>query len=886
MDDLYARISSAAHDGALGLNNLKAPTLAQQKAGNYRVGRLMLHGLPISIEQPRNSYREGTDPNGVQWRCRMAADYGYIRGYRGADGDNLDVFIGLVPESDKVFVINQVSPDTGAFDEHKVMLGYMSEAGASRAYLESYSRDWKGLGSIVPCTLTQFKWWLKNGDLTRPITAKSLPYDGHAEMNQWDSNANPVGTDMTGLMYKLRQEDKDNLLLDAVTVEDVLEAADEVLEMDALVTPYSQIERKMGVLQTVMNAAGDAVKPVAMQITDPFKQAGTTNVAAVFELSDGQTVGIFFHNPDTTPAKIKPQDDLISWKWMLNKRDITLLVAPENGADLNVREVARRIMKVAEKNSASFARVNKNRAERLAAIAGLKTDVESKEAELASLTAREAELQAQLEAKQAEPAAPTAGEYQYSIDDTDGFMVTFTAPETIKGLKVWAREKADAMDKVQRAIDIHKASPYLDRRWNSPWGEVVSVSLASMPTLGPDSEMYTVAYSDGSMRNIRASDFNETAAKQAHDATPEGQAEKAAREAKYAADIEAAKKRDAEKQAADDAANAKIKKFTDAYGYTSMAAGKAREYLKTQVNYAGFGAMARMDFIENRIEAGARVTSSEENRIKDLSRTRFNRMDQREQDAHAKRQKEAGKKTVYYLSDFEITKVEADYAEYLASKRGDSQEAGSNDDQVNAPVDLDQIKAIFTDTQPMDGVPADWIIMNAPRPLVGDKLMENGDFLDGRFYAAIDPKASTFALYVNQNVKDAAAIVMVIPKDKQAAMAISGTKYEAMYKGLPVDQRARAVQPMINKLQGKTYGELKALMASVKDIQFSAVAEADSQFVAEAADGKVDFMDAANIDRLEAIEQKYPGGELGDQLGYAKTAAMDAIVDAFEKAAA
>ncbi|QOJ22956.1 MAG: hypothetical protein HRU78_04260 [Gammaproteobacteria bacterium] len=37
-------------------------------------------------------------------------------------------------------------------------------------------------------------------------------------------------------------------------------------------------------------------------------------------MSDGQTVSIFFHNPDTTPNKLTPADELISWKWLLNKR--------------------------------------------------------------------------------------------------------------------------------------------------------------------------------------------------------------------------------------------------------------------------------------------------------------------------------------------------------------------------------------------------------------------------------------------------------------------------------------------------------------------------------------------------------------------------------------
>lgn len=40
-------------------------------------------------------------------------------------------------------------------------------------------------------------------------------------------------------------------------------------------------------------------------------------------------------------------------------------------------------------------------------------------------------------------------------------------------------------------------------------------------------------------------------------------------------------------------------------------------------------------------------------------------------------------------------------------------------------------------TRPAD-IPQDWPIHNAPRPLYGTKTWE-GDFIHGRFYAAIDP---------------------------------------------------------------------------------------------------------------------------------------------------
>ena len=46
--------------------------------------------------------------------------YGYIRLTRGADGDHLDVYIGPDGETGRIFVLNQLDPRTGEFDEHKV----------------------------------------------------------------------------------------------------------------------------------------------------------------------------------------------------------------------------------------------------------------------------------------------------------------------------------------------------------------------------------------------------------------------------------------------------------------------------------------------------------------------------------------------------------------------------------------------------------------------------------------------------------------------------------------------------------------------------------------------------------------------------------------------
>ncbi|MCZ0926437.1 hypothetical protein L0636_00860 [Halomonas janggokensis] len=198
----------------------------------------------------------------------------------------------------------------------------------------------------------------------------------------------PLGISLDQLLYRIRRSDaEDGLIFDSVTLDDILEDADAVFELDALVSTGSMLSRKIATIERIMNATGKSVSVTASQVSSPFKRQGVVNVAAIFELSDGQTVTIMFHNPDAGTAKaLKPSDELISWKWLLNKKDITIVVAPERGSDVPIRQVARRIMNLAEKNSKTFARMNQKRAERLEYIDGLKGEIGELETELDSLT--------------------------------------------------------------------------------------------------------------------------------------------------------------------------------------------------------------------------------------------------------------------------------------------------------------------------------------------------------------------------------------------------------------------------------------------------------------------------------------------------------------------
>jgi len=413
MTDVFSNLQSAAHAGAFGMGSHAQPTPAQIKAGNYAKGSFRLHGLRITIETPMFQSRRGKE-DGKPWSITCMAHYGYVNGTKGADGDAVDVFVGPVPESLRVYVVNQNAKD-GSFDEHKVLLGFIDQDQACTAYMNSYEKGWTGLGSVAACTIKQFKYWLKHGDLSQPLSPDlpNIPQDEALSMTdvfaRWGADNLPVGQTVGALLYELRRSDPDGLMFDSATMADITESlADDGTMLDAMVIEYKQFERKAGQLLKVMQNVGGEVKADAVEVSKPFKSKGTTQVAMLFTMSDGQSVSVFFHNPDSTPNKLTPADELISWKWVQNKRDITAVVAPESGQDLNPRIVCRRIMALIQKNSAKFIKANEGKTARTAALDELKASVESKTGELAALDTQISELQAQLAEKKAAPVVPVA----------------------------------------------------------------------------------------------------------------------------------------------------------------------------------------------------------------------------------------------------------------------------------------------------------------------------------------------------------------------------------------------------------------------------------------------------------------------------------------------
>lgn len=179
--ELYPRlekpspVDAAAHEAATSPGNaLPEPTDAQKEAGNYAKGHVRIGGLDISIENPIGSERTGVDRDGKPWSVTMAAHYGYVRRTEGKDGEQVDVYIAEGTPQDwsgPAFVVDQVNPSTGRFDEHKVIIGTATREEAARLY-DAHFSDASGpsrRAAITQMPMQEFKQWLKDGNLKAPV---------------------------------------------------------------------------------------------------------------------------------------------------------------------------------------------------------------------------------------------------------------------------------------------------------------------------------------------------------------------------------------------------------------------------------------------------------------------------------------------------------------------------------------------------------------------------------------------------------------------------------------------------------------------------------------------------------------------------------------------
>ena len=268
--------AEAVHQAATSpTNDLPEPSDAQKAAGNYKVGRMRVAGLDISIENPQGSVRRGTSADGTAWETPMQDHYGYFRGTTAADGDKLDVFVkpGTTEDWDgPVFVVDQIDPRTGKLDEHKVVLGAADEAEAETVYRRNYSADWQGLGAITRLPMAAFKAWARSGKLKEPLgdisQAAAQPATIPAPA-QADASPAPGGEAVPDAAAPVRAGGADDVQPDPAPVADVEAPAAEAAAPAAPQAPFTWTLNPQGTL---------AVRGDPAQIRARMKAAGVTKM--------------------------------------------------------------------------------------------------------------------------------------------------------------------------------------------------------------------------------------------------------------------------------------------------------------------------------------------------------------------------------------------------------------------------------------------------------------------------------------------------------------------------------------------------------------------------------------------------------------------------------
>lgn len=139
-------------------------------------------------------------------------------------------------------------------------------------------------------------------------------------------------------------------------------------------------------------------------------------------------------------------------------------------------------------------------------------------------------------------------------------------------------------------------------------------------------------------------------------AAADREAQRDAAESAYKAELEA---QDKARQAAEEARKAENRG-------KSVVERHKDAVLSKQIRDSERGdVVTRREWVERKVEQGLEPKITHEDKIKPMSRLQFNRASNAEQAAHERKIKQSGKKDVFWLGNFEVTKTEHDYAQSL-----------------------------------------------------------------------------------------------------------------------------------------------------------------------------------------------------------------------------
>lgn len=313
--------------------------------------------------------------------------------------------------ADDQWKILNIVNGSGMFLDHVAIKGAVSDEQAHRLCQKYLTEARKGVvKNQIPVTDNGLKTFLDSATLPHKtayfLGADAMLLDAQGTVSPviWDENDQLVshGGRLSQVMFDMAGCDIQGTLLEQVSPRDIIamlvDEDSEGVMLDAMIIKYNKLEMVTQKLAEALKAT-DTEEFFVKSVTpiEPFKRQGVVNVGAIFEMSDSQTITVLFNNPDTTPAKLTGTDVLTSWKWILNKRDVTAILQPRAVDARKYPQIAARMFKVLAKNHDRFKRAQalKNKDELL--LNELVGQVEAAQLELRTLQQQGIEIQQQID---------------------------------------------------------------------------------------------------------------------------------------------------------------------------------------------------------------------------------------------------------------------------------------------------------------------------------------------------------------------------------------------------------------------------------------------------------------------------------------------------------
>jgi len=275
-------------------------TRTQKESGKYPKGKVTLKNIPITIENPKGSFRDGVSPQGVPWKSQLNYTYGYIDDSVGADGEEIDVFLGPLAGTEQdflVYIINQIDPTTRVFDEHKIMFGFSNWSEAKKAYLSCYEPGWKGFGSMDQISLTGFSSWIKS---------KS----NEAFINKLNPAKNEVVESKNEKLKLIKLEGE---VFEGVTLLDLQQQAGDLKNVKTLVisigSPGGDVSEGIKVMMWFDYLSSIGIKVVTLVVSNAYSIASLIMLAADHTLI-AKDADVMVHNPMIPELKLVNANEL------------------------------------------------------------------------------------------------------------------------------------------------------------------------------------------------------------------------------------------------------------------------------------------------------------------------------------------------------------------------------------------------------------------------------------------------------------------------------------------------------------------------------------------------------------------------------------------------